>query len=202
MSDDEPGDTKPTSPLPKDNITNGNGNGNGNGVIVRSMRIDDLATVFHMGERLFRAEDVPNLYRSWDEYEVVGLFYDDAQYCFVAEIDERVCGFLLGTTVKKRRSAWKYGYLVWMGVDPESQRFGVGEKLFGEFQAAMLDDGVRMLLVDTEADNHGAIRFFEGLGFGNTEDHVYMTMNLSSLRKKMRLNRAATGAANGNGKPV
>jgi hypothetical protein len=40
---------------------------------VREMEIDDLAKVFHLGEKLFKAKKAPNLYRTWDEYEVADL---------------------------------------------------------------------------------------------------------------------------------
>jgi ribosomal protein S18 acetylase RimI-like enzyme len=153
-------------------------------VTIREMTVDDIATVFHLGERLFTPKEVPNLYRSWDDYEVIGLFYDDAEHCFVAEFNNSIVGFVLGTTITKKRSAWKYGYLVWMGVDPIVQRMGVGERLFECFRDVMLEEGVRMMLVDTEADNDPAIRFFKGLGFGNEEEHIYMTLNLSARKKK------------------
>ena len=153
---------------------------------IREMEIDDLPLVFHMGEKLFTSKNVPNLYRSWDEYEVVGLFHSDSEYCFVAELDGVIAGFVLGTTITKQRSAWKYGYLVWMGVDPAFQRVRVGETLFRRFRASMLEAGVRMMLVDTEADNEPALRFFERMGFGNHEAHVYMTLNLSREVKELR----------------
>lgn len=35
-----------------------------NGAIkIREMDIDDLAPVFHLGEKLFKADETPNLYR-------------------------------------------------------------------------------------------------------------------------------------------
>ena len=43
-------------------------------LVIRQMEIDDLAHVFHLGERIFTAREVPNLYRTWDEYEPVTLF--------------------------------------------------------------------------------------------------------------------------------
>ncbi|MFO8112255.1 MAG: N-acetyltransferase, partial [Desulfosalsimonadaceae bacterium] len=75
-------------------------------VKVREMTIDDLADVFHMGEKLFLAENAPNTYRAWDEYEVTDLFYSDTEFCLVAEYEDRVVGFALGTTISKSRSAW------------------------------------------------------------------------------------------------
>ena len=86
------------------------------GLRIRPMEVDDLAPVFHLGEKLFTANTVPNLYRTWDEFEVVGLFQSDSEYCFVAEIDDDLVGFILGTVISKTKSAWKYGHLIWMGV--------------------------------------------------------------------------------------
>lgn len=53
-------------------------------VIVRRMEIDDIATVFHLGERLFTASEAPNLFRTWDEYEVINFFQNDSEFCLAA----------------------------------------------------------------------------------------------------------------------
>jgi ribosomal protein S18 acetylase RimI-like enzyme len=154
-------------------------------ISIRPMEIDDLAQVFHLGERLFTAEDVPNLYRIWDEHEVVDLFHSDPELCLVAEEGERIVGFAMGTTVTKSRSAWKYGHLVWLGVDPEYQGTGVAEKLFHALLELMLEDGVRILIVDTEADNYAAIKFFRKMGFSHPQEHIYLAMNLDNLRQRL-----------------
>jgi hypothetical protein len=57
---------------------------------IREMLIDDIAIVFHRGEELFKAQEVPNMYRTWDPYEVVGLFNSDTEFCLVAEIDDAI----------------------------------------------------------------------------------------------------------------
>lgn len=155
-------------------------------VKIREMTIDDLGDVFHLGELLFEAQKAPNTYRAWDEYEVADLFYSDTEYCLVAEHGDEVIGFALGTTINKNRSAWKYGYLLWLGVLPEYQRSGVAERLFYRFKSIMLHDGVRILVVDTEADNDAAIGFFKHQGFGNPQEHVYLTMNLDQERQRMK----------------
>jgi ribosomal protein S18 acetylase RimI-like enzyme len=147
-------------------------------VEIREMEIDDLAHVFHLGERLFTSKKVPTLYRTWDEYEVTGIFQDDPEFCLVAEVDDQTVGFALGTTITKTRSAWKYGHLIWLGVKPEYQRLGVATRLFKQFRDKMEKSGVRILLVDTEADNHGALHFFRLMGFRNPEDHLYLSLNL------------------------
>ncbi|WP_049824434.1 GNAT family N-acetyltransferase [Desulfurivibrio alkaliphilus] len=160
---------------------------------IREMTIDDLAEVFHIGETVFTAEYSPSLYRTWDEYEVTSMFNTDSQLCLVAESAGRTVGFALGTTVEKQHSAWKYGYLVWLGVCPRSQKLQVGERLFREMKRRMKAQGVRMIIIDTSADNHAAIHFFSKLGFDHPQEHVYMTLNLATPKKKRRKKKKNAG---------
>ncbi len=156
---------------------------------IRQMEIDDLAAVFHLGERLFTAREAPNLYRTWDEYEVISLFQSDAEFCLVAEDEDEIVGFALGTTVTKSHSAWKYGYLVWLGINPSYHGQGIASKLFHRFRDLMLADGVRILLVDTEAENLQALHFFRKMGFGNPQEHIYLSLNLDPQLKQKREKR-------------
>jgi ribosomal protein S18 acetylase RimI-like enzyme len=155
-------------------------------ITLRQMEIDDLATIFHLGEKLFTAREAPNLYRTWDEYEVISLFQGDSEFCLVAEDDDKLVGFALGTTVTKSHSAWKYGYLVWLGIDPDYHGFGIASKLFNRFREIMIEDGVRMLLVDSEADNLPALHFFRKMGFGNPQEHIYLSLNLDPHLRQSR----------------
>ena len=145
---------------------------------VRPMEIDDLPGVFHLGERLFTPREFPNLYRTWDAFEVTGLFHADGDLCFVADRDEALVGFVLGTVIEKARSAWTYGHLLWLGVHPESQRTGVADRLFERFRIQAMEYGARMLMIDTQDDNLAALAFFGRHGFANPTGHVYLTLNL------------------------
>ncbi|MFU8819662.1 MAG: GNAT family N-acetyltransferase [Desulfurivibrio sp.] len=158
---------------------------------IRPMGVDDLAEVFHIGEIIFTAEYSPSLYRTWDEYEVISMFNSDSELCLVAESGGRIVGFALGTTVEKHHSAWKYGYLVWLGVCPQAQKLRVGQSLFKEMKRRMLAQGVRMIIIDTDAENRAGIDFFTKLGFGNSQEHVYMTLNLDRKAKKKRKKKDA-----------
>ena len=153
---------------------------------VRQVEIDDLADVFHLGEKIFTAREVPNLYRTWDEYEVISLFQSDPEFCLVAEVDDEIVGFILGTTIEKTHSAWKYGHLVWLGIEPGFQKQGIAVKLFKHFRDLMLESGVRMLLVDTEADNLPALYFFRKMGFGQPQEHIYLTLNLTGQKRRIK----------------
>jgi ribosomal protein S18 acetylase RimI-like enzyme len=153
---------------------------------IRQMTIDDLAAVFHLGEKLFTSDFSPSMYRTWDAYEITTLFNSDSELCLVAEYDGQIVGFALGTTVEKQHSAWKYGYLVWIGVRPGLQKGGAGHKLFDELRQRMVEQGVRMMIIDTDADNEAGLRFFKKQGFDNIRKHVYMTLNLSRKKHKKR----------------
>lgn len=146
-------------------------------VEVRNMEIDDLAPVYHLGEEVFTSDLYPYLYRTWDEWEVIGLYNTDPDYCLVAEIDEQLAGFILGTIINK--SSWTYGYIIWLGVNPNFQRRGVGDKLVDKLVERMIEDGVRFMMVDTDPANTPAVKFFTRKGFGNTRQHVFLSMNLS-----------------------
>jgi len=155
-------------------------------LLIREMSIDDFPEVFHIGENLFTSEYSPSMYRTWDEYEITTLFNSDSELCLVAELDNKILGFALGTTVEKSKSAWKYGYLVWLGVKPGIQKGGVGSALFKEIKRRMREQGVRMIIIDTDADNEAGIHFFQKQGFGNIQQHVYMTLNLSRKTTRKR----------------
>lgn len=151
---------------------------------IREMTIDDFPEVFHIGEEVFTAEYSQSLYRTWDEYEITTLFNSDSELCLVAEEGEKILGFALGTTVKKHNSPWKYGYLVWLGVRRDIQKGQVGSRLFHEIKRRMKEQGVRIIIIDTSADNQPAVRFFQKQGFDDIQEHVYMSLNLTRKAKK------------------
>jgi ribosomal protein S18 acetylase RimI-like enzyme len=146
-------------------------------VYVRELGIDDIAPVYHLGEGLFTSDLYPYLYRTWDEWEVIGLYNTDPEYCLVAETEGELAGFILGTIITK--ASWTYGYILWLGVSPKYQRRGVADKLVDKVVARMIEDGARFMLVDTDPTNTSALKFFNRKGFGNTRQHIFLSMNLS-----------------------
>jgi ribosomal protein S18 acetylase RimI-like enzyme len=158
---------------------------NNDAVYVRELGIDDIAPVYHLGEELFTSDLYPYLYRTWDEWEVIGLYNTDPEYCLVAEIDSELAGFILGTIITKANLA--YGYILWLGVSPRLQRRGVADKLVDIAIARMIEDGARFMLVDTDPANTSALKFFNRKGFGNTREHIFLSMNLSQHEHYGRL---------------
>lgn len=147
---------------------------------IREMEFEDLQKVFRLGEKLFTPDEWPNLYRTWDEYEILERFMNDNEFCLVAEANGRsLAGFAIGTVIDKRRSAWKYGYLIWIGSSPRWRKQQIGSKLLKKMSNLFVKAGVRMMLADTEVTNEKALRFLKKHGFGNEQQHVYLSKNLT-----------------------
>lgn len=149
-------------------------------VVIREMELKDIQPVFDLGNRIFTAERWPVLYRCWDEHELLDLFGADGAICLVAAAADRIVGFCLGNITRKPRSAWCYGYLLWLGVAPRYKKRGVGRRLVNRLTDGFIASGARMMLVDTSAENRRAIEFFKRAGFGNAIHHVYLSRNLES----------------------
>lgn len=166
------------------------------GVTIRELELDDLPAVFALGEMLFTAEKWPNLYRTWDEYEVVDLFSSDGEFCLVADAGDKIVGFALGTLIQKRRSAWSYGYLLWLGVALDARGSGIGRRLLNRLTDVFVEEGARIMILDTEAENTAALEFFRSQGFGQENRHIYLSRNLTTHPEyRRRKKRADTGPA-------
>ena len=162
-------------------------------VEIREMEIDDLSSVYHLGESLFTSEEFPILYRTWDPYEVTDYFTSDPNYCLVAEADGVIVGFVLANTIEKEGTAWKkYGYVSWIGVDEDYHRSNLGQRLYRRLEERFRKEGVRMVIADTDVDNEGAIAFFKAMKFSLTSKHQWLAKTLRRPKK------AANKLQNGN----
>jgi ribosomal protein S18 acetylase RimI-like enzyme len=153
------------------------------GVEVREMQLKDIPAVFELGQKLFTAEELPTLYRCWDERDLVALFHTAGETCLVAECDGRIVGFALGEIMEKPRSAWRYGWLEWLGVEPEYRRRRVARRLLNQLTRLFIEREARIMLVDTDEANHAALAFFRRSGFGREHRHVYLSQNLETHPK-------------------
>jgi len=154
---------------------------------IRQMEIDDISSVYHLGEELFTSEEFPILYRTWDQYEVTDYFTSDPEYCMIAETEPegKIVGFIIGTTIEKEGTAWKkYGYISWIGVAEEFQRTNLGIRLYKRLEQRLRKDGVRMIIADTDSENEPAIAFFKALGFSRSSQHVWLAKTIRRINKE------------------
>jgi len=102
----------------------------------------------------------------------------------VADVDEKVVGFVLATTIEKEGTAWKkYGYLSWIGVHDDFQRTGLGRRLYRRLEQKLRKSGARMIIADTEAENRDALSFFDSIGFSVSRHHVWLGKTIRQRAK-------------------
>ncbi|MEI7728984.1 MAG: N-acetyltransferase [Verrucomicrobiota bacterium] len=153
-------------------------------VVIREMRLEDIPAVFELGQKIFTAEKLPTLYRSWDDHELAQLFSAEGDLCLVAEKAGRILGFALGRVMEKPQSAWRYGWLLWLGVEPSQKGRGVAKRLVTQLTDLFVQKEARIMLVDTDEDNSDALLFFRKSGFGQEIKHVYLSKNLDDYHGK------------------
>jgi len=149
-------------------------------VEIRKIELKDIAPVFELGQKAFRAEHLPTLYRSWDEDGVVELFGSSRETCLVAEYGGRIVGFALGTMMQKPNNPWRYGWVEWLAVSKRFKRRGLASRLLARLTELFISREARIMLVDTDEENHEAIAFFRKHGFGQELQHVYLSVNLEN----------------------
>jgi ribosomal protein S18 acetylase RimI-like enzyme len=147
-------------------------------VTTRGLAIEDIPAVFALGQKLFTPEALPTLYRAWDEDELLQLYTSERETCLVAEAGERIVGFALGRIMEKPRSAWKYGWLLWLGVDRTTKRRGIATRLLRQLTSRFIERDARIMMVDTDERNRQALAFFRKHGFGQELRHIYLSKNL------------------------
>ena len=76
------------------------------------------------------------------------MYNTDSEYCLVAETEDQLAGFILGTIIIK--ASWKYGYITWLGINPRFQCRGIADRLVDKIVERMIEDNVGFMLVDTD----------------------------------------------------
>ncbi len=151
---------------------------------ISPMTLNDIQWAFDLGERVFTADRWVNLYRTWEEYELLSAYLEDVEYCLVAKIRRKPVGFVLGTTIDKKGSRWKYGHLLWLAVEPEHMGRGIAGKLVEQLTERFYENGINIMMVDTEKTNTKAVSFFTKNGFAKQEQHVYMFKNIKKTDRR------------------
>ncbi len=146
-------------------------------VTVRTMFIDDLGSVWRLGEAQFTGE-ISYSKRLWTEDELLARFVDNQDLCLVAEFNGRTVGFVLGGILKRSGSSWATGYFLWIAVAKRYQKKGVARKLYRELERRLRERGARNVICEVETRNFKALDFMRRVGF--REDHT-----VSFLKKRL-----------------
>ena len=120
----------------------------------------------------------------WTRAMLVGELANDISRIFVAEIDSRVQGFVIGWVVADET------HILDLAVDPVMRRGGIGEALTHAILEAGEKEGATCAVLEVRRSNAGARRLYYALGFrivgrrrgyyrDNGEDALVMMVELA-----------------------
>jgi ribosomal protein S18 acetylase RimI-like enzyme len=92
---------------------------------------------------------------------------DPSTRAFVAEVDGRVVGYLLGAVIDLQSDLFEYvdtGFIADIYIDPDYRRQGIARRLVDVINGWFVDEGVRHVEWQAAVANADAIRFWEALG--------------------------------------
>ena len=128
------------------------------GDLLRSLRLRSLADAPDaFGQSFWEARDRPPA--DW-EAEARRSSQGDAHAWFVARVGDADVGTILG---RRRRPDTLLVFSMW--VDPDHRGLGIGRRLVAEVEAWGVSWGATNILLWVFAENEGAVRFYERLGF-------------------------------------
>ena len=147
------------------------------GIVIRSYEPKDSRQVLVLAEK----------YASWDttptEADIAGFWSSDPELFLVAEADGKVVGFLVGREsrdipdeVLRRRGATKAGSIETLAVDTQYRRRGIATALLNRVFDLFRQMGVDYVSLAVPAEEAGARRLYEKLGF--RERAYFLSKNL------------------------
>ncbi|MCC7447661.1 MAG: ribosomal protein S18-alanine N-acetyltransferase [Anaerolineae bacterium] len=143
--------------------------------IIRLFAPADLPAVLRLEQRCFDDE-------AWSSDEFAWMYYDGPDLFCVAEINQRLIGYICGVVDDGE------GYIGSIGVDPDVRRLGLGKALFDTFRKRAVARGAAAITLHVRPDNAPALALYRKLGFtvaavvpdyyGEAQPGLYMRLAL------------------------
>lgn len=139
---------------------------------VRLARMDELSAIQELNQELCMTykETDPHLSCDWpyaDGKEHFRMMINgEAGVCYVAEIDENIVGYLVGSM--KEIPSYRpvpVAEVENIFVKPDYRSSGVGKELITAFRAWCMEHGAKRMMVSAYADNDRSINFYKSAGF-------------------------------------
>ncbi len=129
-------------------------------------------TALSIGIQAFHVEGRPDLFREPDGDALRAFLasrIDSEDVMLVAEVEERIVGYLLGELVSSPETPFRFAsshlYVHHIAITPQSQRQGVGRELLREAEMWARSQNARAIRLDSWAFNSRAHDFFKSEGF-------------------------------------
>ena len=150
-------------------------------LLIRKMMLEDIPAVVELDRISFT---LPWPERSF-RFEVTN---NPAARCWVAEIDGRVVGMLVGWMLVDEI------HIATIAIHPDFRRQGIGRKLLSHTLRRALEEGAQSSFLEVRESNLGAQEMYRQFGYEPTgrrtryykdNDEDAILMNLESLRKEL-----------------
>ena len=140
--------------------------------LVRSIKIEDADDIGRIQASITKLPAKID-FRQIIEEQVQG----DKDASFVAEVDNRIVGFMISYIVYGGFGLEKSAWIATLGVDPQFMGQGIGKRLAKEILRACQDRGIKHVFTSVRWDSVDLLSFFKTLDFDRS--------NFINLRKEL-----------------
>lgn len=133
-------------------------------ISVRPMNKKDISQAVNIHKKVIRE----GLSQGMD-YEIEELFVSfinkTPKTCLVAEIDNKVAGFVIGVIKEWGFGVERSGWIEMIEVDPKLMGIGVGKSLGEALIKYFKNEGIKEVYTSVKWDSGDLIAFFKSIGF-------------------------------------
>jgi ribosomal protein S18 acetylase RimI-like enzyme len=145
------------------------------GMAIRKMEIDDLHSVFELGNALFSDFETA---RPWSDLSLAEHYGKFPELCLVAAVKKRIAGFIIGARNIDKKKQKTSGLVLWFGIDPGQSRHETLADLFNALKEEMKAGGAEYILVQSPKDRLGMTDFYARMGFSPEDELLTLKLNL------------------------
>ena len=126
--------------------------------VLRSYHPDDFETLFQIDKVCYP----PRI--AYSRRELRAYLGDPGADCVVAEMENRIAGFIITEAAGRPRQAVT-GHIITIDVLETCRRSGVGSLLLRAAEELLAGRGAKQIELETARDNHAAIAFWQKHGY-------------------------------------
>lgn len=142
---------------------------------IRNATLEDLQAIHNIETSSFQDGSYPL-------FVLRQLFDISEKYFLVAEIEDQICGYIIGTISAKDEQGW----ILSVGVHPDARGNKVGRNLIKKIISLLEYNMVKEICLTVHPDNAAAIKIYKALQFEimTTHDNYYLDHQPRYLMKK------------------
>lgn len=127
---------------------------------IRQLELRDKDAIFEIQEAITKHKAE----KDWEQL-VEGYIKNSVDTCLVAEVDDKVAGFMLGDIKAYGFGVPRSGWIEVIGVHPRHMGSGIGKKLGMELITVFKQKNVKHIFTSVRWDSGDLLAFFKSIGF-------------------------------------